>query len=102
MEYYTIKEICKKLRIKERTLRSWIKKIEERTEFRFSRKINMRNPHFIHGNPVPQLMFDDDDFYLLEELHSNRQQEANLTEAIDRLFLLEEDYNKRYPLSNRG
>ncbi|OJG99506.1 hypothetical protein RV18_GL001574 [Enterococcus termitis] len=88
--------------MKERTLRSWIVKIEERTEFRFTRKIDMKNPHYVYGNPVPQLMLDEDEVKLLEKLNENRKQGANLSEMIDRLFLLPEDYNQRYPVDKRG
>ncbi|MTD40089.1 hypothetical protein GIX45_16020 [Erwinia sp. CPCC 100877] len=102
MNYSTIPEICEMLCVKERTLRSWINKVEERTEFRFTRKINMENPHYIYGNPVPQLMLDEDEVNLLEKLAEKRRQGANLSEMIDRLFLLSEDYIQRYPVDKRG
>ncbi|GGC94828.1 hypothetical protein [Enterococcus wangshanyuanii] len=102
MDYFTIPEVCEQLSVKERTIRSWINKIEERTEFRFTRKINMSNPRYLYGNPVPQLMLDEDEVKLLEKLADNRRQGANLSEMIDRLFLLPEDYNQRYPVDKRG
>ncbi len=102
MDYLTITEVCNQLSVKERTVRSWISKIEERTAFRFTRKINMSNPHYVYGKPVPQLMLDADEVKLLEKLTDNRSQGANLSEMIDRLFLLPEDYNQRYPVDKRG
>ncbi|MBP1047124.1 hypothetical protein I6N96_12655 [Enterococcus sp. BWM-S5] len=102
MIYYSINEVCDQLLVKERTLRSWITKIEQRTAFRFTRKINMENPHYVQGNPVPQLSLDEEEIGLLKELKMNRQQGANLSEMIDRLFLLPEDYDKRYPTQLRA
>ncbi|WP_348922157.1 hypothetical protein [Enterococcus rotai] len=62
----------------------------------------MSNPHYVYGKPVPQLMLDADEVKLLEKLTDNRSQGANLSEMIDRLFLLPEDYNQRYPVDKRG
>lgn len=100
--YYSINEVCNQLSIKERTLRSWITKIEQRTEFRFTRKIKMDNPHYAFGNPVKQLMLDDDEVDLLSKLNEERMQGASLSETIDRLFLLPEDYAQKYPAESRG
>lgn len=102
MSYYKISEVCTLLNIKERTLRSWISKIEERTAFRFTRKINMANPHYVYGKPVPQLLLDEDEIRLLKKLYEQRQNGASLLETIDRLFLLPEDYAQRYPECQRG
>lgn len=102
MVRYTVTEVCTHLSIKERTLRSWIQKIEQRTAFQFNRKINMSNPRYLYGKPVPQILLDDGDVQLLEKLCTARMEGANLSEMIDRLFLLHEDYEQKYPLEQRG
>ncbi|OEH82476.1 hypothetical protein [Enterococcus rivorum] len=102
--FYTVKEVCEAIsfEMKERTLRSWISKIEERTAFRFTRKINMEFPHYVYGKPVPQLLLDEDEIRLLKKLYEERQNGASLLATIDRLFLLPEDYAQRYPEWQRG
>ncbi|MBP2098050.1 hypothetical protein [Enterococcus rivorum] len=102
--YFSIKEVCGLISVemKERTLRSWITKIEERTAFRFTRKINMANPHYVYGKPLQQLLLDEDEIRLLKKLYEERQDGASLLETIDRLFLLSKDYTKLYPECQRG
>ncbi|MDN3169369.1 hypothetical protein [Enterococcus faecalis] len=65
-----------------RTFYGWIRRIEEKTSYRFLRKEGL-----IGDNIVKRTLLTDDDLALLEQLYHYRvEEEENLTLAIYRVF----------------
>lgn len=95
--FYKTKEVGELLGISPRTVRDWIYKIEKRTEFRFVRKIDMRNPWYVNGKPRPQLFLDESDVELLQKIKKARDDGMNIYLVIDKIFLLPEDFEVLYP-----
>ncbi|MBS7576964.1 MULTISPECIES: hypothetical protein [unclassified Enterococcus] len=103
MTNYTVEEVCEIISpdLKLRTLYDWIRKIENQTQFRFTKKINMANPYYVRGQPQKVYLLDDVEIDLLARLYTFRINGENLTKAIDSIFLLEDDFNRKYPVEDR-
>ncbi|HJG02587.1 MAG TPA: helix-turn-helix domain-containing protein [Enterococcus hirae] len=96
-QYYKTQEVAELLDVSPRMVRDWIYKIEKRTDFRFSRKIDMKTPWYVNGEPRPQLFLSGSDVELLQKIKEFQEEGFSVLLAIDKIFLLPEDFEKMYP-----
>ncbi|MEX1447844.1 hypothetical protein [Enterococcus sp. C76] len=102
MKWYKPCEACEKIGIPKRTLYRWIRKIEERTRYRFSRRIDEKKPWYINGVPRKQIFLDDEDISFLSCLRLDFiEKELPLDYAIDKNFMLAEEFEQLYPAELR-
>lgn len=94
--YYTAKEVARFFGISKRTFYSWVTKIEKRTAYRFDRRVNERQPLYYQGKPRKVRMFDEGEVALFEEFVTRWRAGEESSYLIDALFLLPEDFKKKY------
>ncbi|EMF0421915.1 helix-turn-helix domain-containing protein [Enterococcus hirae] len=100
-KYYKTQEVADLLGVSPRTVRDWIYKVEKRTDFRFVRKIDMKKPWYVNGEPRPQLFLNDSDVELLRKIRDSQEEGMSIYLIIDKIFLLPEDFEKMYPSDMR-
>ncbi|KZK37025.1 hypothetical protein P7266_1669 [Lactococcus cremoris] len=97
MTYYSKTEVRSKISrdLPRRKFDRWLNKIQEITPYRFEKGIPSQPKLFKNGQPQQVTVFDDLDYKNLKELYDRVfYEKENLTFAIYRIFLSEEDYQR--------